>query len=165
MQVAAWLGKRLMRPYACKFVPSPQDQSLMDELQTREPLDMDPSDTAFGAFDSIIDHGLLVRKPPRSSTSVGTLLMEAATMMEQAAQSDGSGDDSGDESEDAEATDKPAVAPADFTADAPADTDEDAEAAAAGNGAIQEEGQGFGGYAYAHALSPTADPHRSLSPC
>lgn len=140
----------------------------MDELQTRERLDMDPSDTAFGAFDTTVDHGLLVRKPPRSNTAVGTLLMEAATVLEQAVQSDGSGEGTGDESEDAEATDKPAVTPADSTVDTPADNVGEAATAAAGNGAIQEEWQGLGGYAPGHAcmhaLSRTAHVHWSLSP-
>ena len=80
VQVAEWIGKRLMQPYLFKFVPSPQDGTLLDEMQTCENLNMDDDSTAFGTFDNIDDAGLLVRKvrsAGKGSGSVTGLLTEA----------------------------------------------------------------------------------------
>jgi hypothetical protein len=101
MQLAEWIGKRLKRPYACKFVAMPQDRPLLDELQTREELDMDPVDTAFGAFDTEVDGGLLLHAATRSSRSVSAALLDADASLQRVAQAaDGSESGESDNSED-----------------------------------------------------------------
>ena len=76
LQVAEWIGKRLMQPYNCKFVPMPQDVQLLDELQTQQPFNMDPQISAMGMFDHDADHGLLVRRP--GATADGGAAVAAA---------------------------------------------------------------------------------------
>jgi hypothetical protein len=107
MQLAEWIGKRLMRPYACKFVAFPQDRPLLDELQTREELDMDPADTAFGAFNTDEDGGLLLRPSSRPSGAVSAALSDAEASLQRLAEAaDGSDDDgSGSSEEDGVDTD------------------------------------------------------------
>ena len=80
MQVAEWIGKRLMQPYLFKFVPSLEDDTLLDKMQTRENLNMLADSTAFDAVDNIDDAGSLVRKvrsTGKGSASVIDLLTEA----------------------------------------------------------------------------------------
>jgi hypothetical protein len=103
MQLAEWIGKRLMRPYACKFVALPQDRPLLDELQTREELDMDPADTAFSTFNTDEDGGLLLRPAARPSVAVSAALSDAEASLQCVAEgSDGSDDGGSGNSEEAD---------------------------------------------------------------
>lgn len=102
VQVAEWLGKRLMRPYLFKFVHSPQDGALPDMLQTRELLDMDPELTALGAFEASADYGKLMRKRSAAKFSFDGIVARDAHLTsdvyEEVAADDSTGDDDEDDS-------------------------------------------------------------------
>ena len=70
LQVAKWLGERLMRPYRYKFVSSPQDSIMLEDLQTRQRLDA-------GALDTFSEHSLLLRRSTATLPAVSTLFADA----------------------------------------------------------------------------------------
>jgi hypothetical protein len=61
MQVAEWLGRRLRRPHARKFLGNPQERPLEPELQTHETIDCGVDDGDLGEFEDEADQGLLIR--------------------------------------------------------------------------------------------------------
>lgn len=89
--MAKWLGERLMRPYRYKFVSSPQDSIMLEDLQTRQPLDA-------GALDTINEHSLLLRRSTATLPAVSTLFADA-----DAAFADTVAAESADEGSDADA--------------------------------------------------------------